>query len=272
VSKDKFVSLSVGKKLRGIRKQKGVKSADLLSELMGGKYAPSAILRREEGVLKIDFDYLDDFCAALKLEGNEKNNVLTIARLDLWRSRRSMSEITKEIIDIKLRAQTHKKFIFGGLAGELQTYNYTKAIIESYAEYGEIEERTKMRFDAAQNILKDESKHIQIICPENSLYVKVGSSAIMLEQMENLREFHNSPQKEFRILPSVFLKVPNRESFSIYDSHFVFCQTRIGMVTAEDDDTVKELNKDFDILWENSVAGEDRNKLIDKAIEYYKSL
>jgi len=268
---DKFVSASVGGKLREIRKRKGVRSAESLSRLMDSKYSPSGILRREEGNLKLDFTYLQIFCNALTLNQKEKDDVLAIARLDLWRSRRSMLDLTRELHEMMLRAQNHISYVATGIPGELQTYSYTRSLVETYAAYGDIEERTQIRFRTERSLLQDPLKELRILCSEHSLYLGTGSREIMLEQLESLKRFSSTSSKEFRILPAnLFLRIPNRESFFIFDSQFAFCQTRIGMITAEDAETVLDLKKDFDLLWSHSVEGAKLVEIVDKAIRFYQ--
>jgi hypothetical protein len=272
VLQEKFVSASVGKKLRDLRKQKRVSSADLLSERMGGKYSATGILRREEGILKIDFGYIEAFCKATGIEGREKENLLSIARLDFWRSKRSLLEMTKELHEIMLRADTHLGYTYAAIPAEFHTYDYTHSIVSSYGG-GDIDERTKVRIEAERKLLSNPSKRQQILCPESVLYISMGSVQIMLNQLEVLRSLSLLPNKQFRILPSdLFLPTPHRESFYLFDSHFVYCQTRIGSITREDDETVAELDREFQILWSHAVDGEERNKLIDKAIEHYRGL
>lgn len=273
MARDKFVSSSVGKKLRIIRRRKGVKSADQLSALMIGKYSPSGIRRREEGRLKIDFKYLEDFCNALNLQDAEKDEVLTVARLDLWRSRQSVLELTKELNQIRFKSENHAKFVFNAIPGELQTFAYTTSIVRSYKEYGDEEARARERFNAAQCLIKDPRKLLRIVFAENALYAPVGSIDVMLIQLTALKEAVETQQFKFRILPSsCFLDIPNREDFAIFDSKYVVCQTRIGLVTTEEENTVRDLIKDFEALWSNAVFGEERNRIIEKATSHYSKL
>jgi hypothetical protein len=273
VSSDKFSSLSVGKKLRDIRKGMGVTSAHTLSELMGHAYSPSGILRREEGNLKIDFEYLESFCTALKIKETEKDKIFSIAKLDLWRGKKSVLDLSKEVHKIRLNAKTEIRFSTAGFPLEVQIPEFTREVILRWRDYGDVEERIRLRQETARITLNNPQKDIRVITSENAFYIPFGTPELMIKQLEYYKGCKLPDNLKLRLLPmSCFIQKPTFYSFTVFDNQFVACETRIGSITAEEDQTVRELINDFEEIWAHSLAGNARNALIDKAIAHFQTM
>jgi len=273
VKNSKFISLSVGQRLREIRKEMGVKSAHSLSVLMDNSYSSSGILRREEGKLRLDTDFLQAYCQALDLPEGQKEEVFSLANLSIYKSGGSVLSLTQAYHNIVDRATLIMSYSPSGIPDEFQTYDYTRAVVERYGKYGNIEERTELRQKFGVRNRKDSSKRKLILMAENAMYIATGSVNIMLEQLTNIREPFSVKNLEFKILPqNSFIQYPIAVEYSIYDQKYAFSEARTGMVTAEDPETILDLMEEFNILWENSVSGEEANKLIDKAIAHYSAM
>jgi transcriptional regulator with XRE-family HTH domain len=268
----KFASLSVGKKLRDLRKKKGVKSAQALSKLMRGKYAPEVITRREIGKLRIDFEYLNAFCDALDLKGEERETILLHARADWLRHQGNTAGLKYEYWELRKKAKTACIYNPCLIPSALQTFDYAKAIIGSYDKNADAENDARQRLEWAEKIMLDPSKKIRLACLENAIYTPVGNPKIMVDQLKKLLVFEDFPRVEFRILPdTAFLNVPVNTLFVVFDAAYCICETRLGVMTSEDPRKAAGLLADFEAIWENSLIGHKRDQLVARAIAHYQA-
>jgi len=270
--KDKVASETLGQRLRDIRKSKGVSGVRKLAGLMKGKYSYSSISRREDGLIKIDSEYLTDFCDALKLTKEERQALKTSARVSLLRPKSQIAESVEEWSRIILEAGHFSSYTANVVCYPLQTYNYVYSLITTYGEVAEPEKFAKLRAQRAEHELGDPSKRFQILCHEHALYFSVGDASIMAEQMERLVDFVHNPRVELRILPrNVFVPVVGNFSMGIIDSTYCFCENRLDLSITDNPETVRRFVGDFDALWKKSLAGEDCRHILKTAKEYWEA-
>ncbi len=271
MSMNKICSATVGNLLRDLRRAAGVRNAIHLAKLMGGKYSSSGILRREEGLLKIDSDYVDLFCKTVGVAGAQKDEILWQLRVEVLRK-----ENTPELLELEFwqkREQSKCICTYSAclIPSALQTFNYAKAIIETYKHVANVENSALKRVQTSMRWLNTPDKTIRIICSETALYLPTGNIHVMVDQLRRLRLFTENKTLDFRIFPNnVFVGVPLYALFTVFDETYSICETRLGASTSEDRSDAQTLLKDFGLLWEKSASNKDRNQLIDRALTYYE--
>lgn len=243
---------------------------------MGGKYSYSSISRRETGGLKIDFDYLQDFCKALNLSPDEAEQVMASARVNLLRPDRKLSEAAAEYSRIVLNSKMYESYSCGIIGRYLYTFSYAREVFKAHSTNPsdtDIEKLARSRVEDAPRTLKDSSRTFRLLLHENSLYFTIGSQQVMLEQLESLLRFQDEPNVEFRILPKeTCVNVPITQSFYVIDNTYCYCENRIDYSITDDPAMTSRFCKDFDTLWANAVIGVRRNQIIERAMEHYRSL
>jgi transcriptional regulator with XRE-family HTH domain len=268
---EKIVSRAFGQRLREIRKDRGFRGLKEFADLLGNKYCFSAISRREAGGLKIDFEYLNDFCAALKLTPEETDALMTSARIHVIQPKSRLVESVSEWSRITLNAKVHQIYTVDIFDYYLRTFAYACTLLRLHNFAGDVENSARLRVENAASSLKDPLKSFRIICHENALYMPIGSIDVMLEQLKLLLDFQDEPNVEFRILPrGSVLSVPIDLAFDIVDNTYCICENRLDLSIADDPVTIARFQSDFDTIWNNSVIGIRRNQVLQNAIEYYK--
>ena len=271
--KNKVASPSLGRRLRDIRKSKGVKTTLSLSKLMHGKYSFSSISRRETGGLRIDKEYIEDFCNALNLNIEERNALSTSAEVNFLRPKNLYNESLETWGKIRLNAKNYDSYNPNLIGYHLQTESYAKAVILAHDSNLDADSLAKLRTEDARQNLKDNSRKFRLLCHESSLYFNYGGADVMLAEMENLLLFQDEPHAEFRILPNAFhTSVPISFGINIIDNSYLFCQNLLDFSITDDPSIVSKFQTDFDLLWENSVIGLRREQMIREAIAHYKNL
>jgi hypothetical protein len=274
MARRKIASLTLGKRLRELRKQKGVKSTRLMAEKLRGKYSAAGVLRREIGKIQIDLNYVEAFCKALGLQGPEREAIMVFARSSILRAQGNLDQLLWDYWELRKRAKVSYIYTAALIPTGLQTIDYARATIEAYGRNnGETEALALERLEWARQSLLDTTKRTCIVCSESALYMPVGTPQIMIDQLSRVRDFEDIPTFEFRILPnSVFLKVPLHELFLVFDQAYSLCDSRIGALTSEDPRLAPRLSADFQQIWSLSVIGIRRTKMVEKAIAHFESL
>ena len=251
MTKDKVLSKTVGRRLRDLRRAKGVSSTQTLEKMMGCKYSYSNISRRETGDLKVDFQYLTDFCNALKLTVAESNLLMASVRVNQLRPAGTLQESVEEWSKIASNGRSYQHYDTDIIGTYLQTHNYLKAhALVRHNVPDDVEKSTKERIDNADYILSDSSREFRFLLHENVFYFTVGSPQIMIEQLEKLLAFRDEPNIELRVLPrGAFVPVRLYSCFFLIDSNFCFCQSRLDFSIVDEISSVRRFQSDFDKLW-----------------------
>ena len=240
---------------------------------MRGKYSFSAISRRETGDLSIDLEYLNDFFAALNVTEEERANILASARIGALRPHYNKLESVSEYVNIALNATSFHMYNAGLINRYLQTLGYAKHAILAYRDFDDADNAAAARVEEAKKALANPLRQWRILCHENALYFPIGGSQVMIGQLESLLTFEDTPNVEFRLLPRTELtSLPLHEEFQILNRSFCFCENRLDYSITDDPQTVAHFQNDFDVIWSHSVIGLRRNQILQRAIEYYRSL
>lgn len=273
---------SLGRKLRQIRKAKGVDGPHALAELMGGKYSFSAILKRERAEQKISLEYVDDFSRALNLAPKEKDDLIALAKLsiiefDPWKAAKSLQEIHGDFQRRLASAELYQSYDPITIHGLYQTYNYAFAVLrmnnvdsDTAADTARIRQKMAEKEFQSSSGKRRGSRVLQIISGEEALYRVVGSADVMKEQIERLLELDDDSHVSYGILPSeISLPVATWCNLNVFDSTFATIETLIGAVHTGDEDQIRQLEGIFNAIFARSVFGKKRQKLLEKALKHH---
>jgi hypothetical protein len=273
MAREKIASLFLGNRLRQLRKNSGVSGALTLAEKMNGAYSAATILRREAGLLKIDLSYIETFAKSLKLSAEEKEHLEIDFRIALLRAKNDTKKIAQAYLELIKQARTHWVYTSGIIPGQLQTFEYATAIIKAYGNYEDPSGPARNRIELARQNLNNSHRQARLVLWEPALYTTYGTVNTMLDQLQALLRFSENSSFEFRVLPQdVFATVPLHGSFDLVDEGYCICSSLIGAVTSEDPATAEKLKSVFERIWENSIAGAAREKIIQKAIAHYEKI
>ncbi len=229
----------------------------------------SGISRRESGVFKIDWEYLNCFCEAINLPENEKQALVASAKLSLPSAERNLSEYEKTLstlIENSRDIMNHSLTV----PAVLQTLEYTAAIIRNYHHRDDALELARQRRLRLEEIFLDPQRKIRLTFPQTALYMPVGSPKVMLAQVERLMNFAPSKSIEFRLLPSdVFVEVPAHYFFTIVDGMYAMSENLLGTASEDDPKKIKRLSENFEELWKVGVQGRDLHLRLQGVREYY---
>jgi transcriptional regulator with XRE-family HTH domain len=273
---------SLGRKLRQIRKAKGIDGPHALADLMGGKYSFSAILKRERAEQKISLEYIDDFSRALNLSGKEKDDLIALAKLsiiefDPWKAAKSLQDLHEEFQRRLASAELYQSYDPITIHGLFQTYNYAYAVLRmNNVDAKTAEDTARLRQRIAEKEFqvgggkKKGTRILQIVSAEEALYRVVGSPEVMKEQIERLLELDDDTHVSYGILPSdVSLQVATWCNLNVFDSTFATIETLIGAVHTGDEDQIRQLEGIFNSIFARSAFGKKRQKLLEKAVKHH---
>jgi transcriptional regulator with XRE-family HTH domain len=278
---------SFGKRLRRIRKEKGIEGPDELRKLLSGKYSTSGILKRERGEIKIDLEYVEDFCTALRIDRDTKAKLLSLVEIfsynfDLWRLHKNgVASIQFEYWKRVRESKVYKQFEPLYICSLLQTQGYAYEALRSFGlDDSASMESSAARFSMCSTLVNECSSkvgklinlpRVLLIQDEEALYRCIGSKHVMLEQLNHLLEIKNSQNLEFRILPrNRTQQVPLGYNFNLYDDYLAVLETACGHVYVTDPDTLQLLEQWHLWMKGNSLSGGDAKKLLTRAISHYK--
>lgn len=282
---------SCGKTLRDARKRFGVESPARLSELMRGKYSVSGILKRERGEIKIDLEYINDFCSALRISGKEKVRLVELAKLfllqfDPWQQSGTRERLKKLQLDFWTRLLASDRMFEYELAvicGMLQCEDYRYEILRAHgAEHSLAVSAAKERAQMAQTLLKSrQSKYrgavegpqnIQLVTHENALYMPIGSKKALIKQLDYLLSLDFGRGLEHRILPAgqVIPNFPLMYSFTILDGSLILMEAATGAVYSASSDSADWLHLGAEAIFERAVSGKQCRTIVERALKYHR--
>lgn len=281
-----------GKRLRDVRKQKGVESPLRLSQLMEGKYSVSGILKRERGEIKIDLEYITDFCAALRITGKEKIRLVELAKLFLlqfnpWQQSQSKAGLKKLQLDFwkrLLASDSVFEYEVAVFCGIVQCEEYRYEIHRAHgAEHAAALAGAKQRAELAELLLDSRKpanrgdivgpQDIRLVTHENALYMPVGSTRGLIKQLEYLLSRDIGRGFEHRILPrgAIIPKFPLMYSFTALDRSLILMEAATGAVYSASTESAAWLQKGAEALFESAVGGTEATALLEKALKVHRA-
>ena len=272
----------MGERLRFLRKENGAPGPHALAELLKQKYSVSGILKRERGEIKIDLDYVRDFCSALQLGKNEKRKLLGLAelhldRFDAWRQAgKSTAQLHSEFMRRLECAEWFAAYEPMLVHGLLQTEDYAYEVLRLFghddrtAREGAISRVDLLKsLEAESDETRKQGIFARLVVHESALLERIGSPATMRQQLEFLLTFSSTfnQSMQLRILPiGVAVRAPIAFSFNLFDTTSATMETLAGAIHATDVTTTDWINSVFSTIWENAVYGSACAEIITRAI------
>ena len=208
--------------LRGIRESKG-KSGDAVAAAL--KWSPSKISRYERartGLRPRDVERLLDY---YQITGPRRTLLLTLAedaaQKGWWEEYGdSLSEDYQQFIGLEHEATSIAIWHVDVVPGLLQTEAYARHIISSYGRVepvtpGMIGRMIKVRMQR-QQVLDRDGLALTVVLDESVLRRRIGSEAVMREQLDRLVREGDRPNMAVRILPLDAQHIVFGESFTIF--------------------------------------------------------
>lgn len=279
---------SCGNRLRDIRKERGINSPSRLSQLMSHKYSVSGILKRERGEIKIDLEYITDYCLALRIKGKERVRLIELTKLfllqfDPWQqSKQGVTQLQLDFWKRLLASDCFFEFQNSVICGILQSEEYRYEILRSHGvNHVNASMGAKQRFDLAQALLAsrvtDSSmrlvgpEEVRLVVHENALYQVIGSSKVIADQIEYMMNLNLGRGLELRILPreKAVSNIPLMYSFSLFDNTLILMEAATGAVYSANAESIERVQKGASSIFENSLSGQNAKTLLLKALAYH---
>jgi transcriptional regulator with XRE-family HTH domain len=209
--------------LRGIRESKG-KSGDAVAAAL--KWSPSKISRYElarTGLKPQEVERLLDYYG---VTGSRRELLLELAedasRKGWWEEfSDSLSADYQQFIGLEHEASSIAIWHVEAVPGLLQTEAYARHVISSYSQVeptapGMIERLVKVRMRRQLALTRDPELQLQVVLDESVLKRRIGSAAVMQEQLQRLADEAERPSITLQILPLEAEHVVFAESFVIF--------------------------------------------------------
>lgn len=286
---------SFGQRLRALRKELGCDSPEHLRKLLKGEYSVSAILKRERGEIKLDRQYILDFCRALNVSPEVKRQLLAVldvfrVQFDPWRKHHeSFGSQHFEYWDRVRNSKVYRQFEPMYACLFLQTERYAYEGLRSFGvEHLAAKESAALRWAMGQHILRGRASaaakvlnsnsklpRLVLVQDEEALYRVAGSHAVMKEQVEYLVSISSrlDERVDVRILPRLCrAPIPLGYNFNLYDEILASMETISGNVFVTDLDNMSMLLSWFDKLVELSkpLSHPSSQKILKRALEIHE--
>jgi transcriptional regulator with XRE-family HTH domain len=209
--------------LRGIRESKG-KSGDAVAAAL--KWSPSKISRYElarTGLKPQEVERLLDYYG---VTGSRRDLLLELAedasRKGWWEEfSDSLSADYQQFIGLEHEASSIAIWHVEAVPGLLQTEAYARHVISSYSQVeptapGMIERLVKVRMRRQLALTRDPELQLQVVLDESVLKRRIGSAAVMQEQLQRLADEAERASITLQILPLDAEHTVFAESFVIF--------------------------------------------------------
>lgn len=279
---------SLGRRLRELRREAGFSDSKHLAKALGNKYSDSAIRKRERGFVKIDREYVEDFCRALSLSNRQRDQLFGLTQLfeiqfDPWRSQeKGTSQLHFEFWERLCCSDKYSAYDPCMIHGLLQTSSYAYEMLRLYGhDHQQALEASQIRVGMGERMLELTSSKAQgkkksitkviIVTDEEALYRRIGPDSTMIDQLETLLELKCPENLVHRILPrGVRLTVPMTQQFNLFDSVSATMETLAGAMHTCDPSTLSWLATVSDQILAASVDGKKAQVILERAIKSYR--
>jgi transcriptional regulator with XRE-family HTH domain len=208
--------------LRTIRESKG-KSGDAVAHAL--KWSPSKISRYERARTGLQPREVERLLDYYEITGPRREMLLALAQdaaqKGWWEEYGdSLSEDYQQFIGLEHEAASVAIWHVDVVAGLLQTEAYARHIISSYSRVepiapGMIGRLVRVRMQRQQVLARDDLT-LNVVLDESILMRRVGSNAVMNEQMQRLVQEADRPNLKLRVLPLGAQHTVFGESFVIF--------------------------------------------------------
>ena len=209
--------------LRAIRESKG-KSGDVVAAAL--RWSPSKISRYELARTGLKPQEVEKLLDYYEVTGSRRIMLLTLAedaaQKGWWEEYADfLSPDYQQFIGLEHEATSMAIWHVEAVAGLLQTEAYARHIISSYNQVepiapGMVERLVRVRMQRQQVLTKEPGLQLSVVLDESILRRRVGTNAIMYEQLKRLVQEADRPNVSLRILPLDAQHSVFGESFVIF--------------------------------------------------------
>jgi transcriptional regulator with XRE-family HTH domain len=194
--------------LREIRERRG-KSGDAVAAAL--RWSPSKVSRYELARTALKPREVERLLDYYEVTGSRRDVLLALAedaaRKGWWEEYAdTLSPDYQQFIGLEHEASTVAIWHVEVVAGLLQTEAYARHVIGAYSEVepvapGMIERLVKVRMRRQHVLDRDPDLHLSVVLDESILNRRIGSDAVMYEQLQRLARDSERPNVTLQILP-----------------------------------------------------------------------
>ncbi len=209
--------------LRAIRESKG-KSGDVVAAAL--RWSPSKISRYELARTGLKPQEVEKLLDYYQVTGSRRSLLLTLAedaaQKGWWEEYSEfISPDYQQFIGLEHEATSMSIWHVEAVAGLLQTEAYARHIISNYNQVepiapGMVERLVRVRMQRQQVLNREPALQLSVVLDESILRRRVGTNAIMYEQLRRLAQDADRPNLTLRILPLDAQHTVFGESFVIF--------------------------------------------------------
>jgi transcriptional regulator with XRE-family HTH domain len=209
--------------LRAIREGKG-KSGDVVAAAL--RWSPSKISRYELARTGLKPQEVEKLLDYYQVTGSRRTLLLTLAedaaQKGWWEEYADfLSPDYQQFIGLEHEATSMSIWHVEAVAGLLQTEAYARHIISSYNQVepiapGMVERLVKVRMQRQHVLAREPGLQLSVVLDESILRRRVGTNAVMYEQLKHLEQAADRPNVTLRILPLDAQHSVFGESFVIF--------------------------------------------------------
>ncbi|MFI9551750.1 helix-turn-helix domain-containing protein [Nonomuraea endophytica] len=265
--------------LKRLRERSGMTGDDLARQL---GWSPSKVSRVENARISISEDDTGKFLDLFDVSPSRRSRLIKLAAHSptptSWRHLEPLAQNFLAFLEIEALSTSIRQWSHDFVPGILQTEQYAKTLLDSWRLIDtnltarQVEERVALRLGRQSILEPPASTTYRVILDESVLMRKFGSNSVMRGQMAKLIDMSARTNIDLFILPLnsthgvleapfVLLNLSGDEtpgsSLPYLDSntadHFVF-----------DDIWAAQLEREFDILHDSALSGDEARELIQK--------
>jgi transcriptional regulator with XRE-family HTH domain len=251
--------LELAARLRDLRTSAGKSLEDVASELMCSTAKISRLETGERGIQPRD---VRDLCRFYGVTNRERAQLIKLAeearKPGWWQDFRGLDRQTATFVALE-SAATEIRFAQGAIIpGLLQTEEYTRALLPLLRPPGGmppdvVDEVSRLRERRKERLLRGDVQFHTVV-DEMAIRREVGSSQVMLRQLDHLLELADMPSIEIQVIPFTSSPHPLLEGSFQHMllgsslSDVVFVEGLLGTFIIDDADHVKSYREIWDYM------------------------
>ncbi|MCF7547284.1 helix-turn-helix transcriptional regulator [Pseudonocardia sp. WMMC193] len=270
-----LVREKLGAGLRGVRKAAGLTGAELAAAL---DISQTSVSRLEAGKRSADSELIERWLTATEAPSDVAAELRRLAgqnsELSTWRDlhSRGWKAHQRDYADLERSARQVLTFQNALIPGLLQTAAYTSYLLETVVglDRDALGDAVRTRIER-QRLLYQRDTHLRVIVTEAVLRQRLGSSAIMAEQLRRLADLSRLPTVELGVIP-LDTDMPSRfgVSFDLFerldgvdDESIVVIELEAAEVREGEVDRVRAYRHRHEIYWAATVKESQATELVE---------
>jgi transcriptional regulator with XRE-family HTH domain len=264
---------ALGKRLREIRRRAGLTGREL-SRREG--WHESKVSKIEYGRLRPSDADIRAYCAHAGTEDQLEDLLASLHNFDSaymdWKRVLASGTKRRQQQSIKLESEARqiRNWQPQVIPGLLQTADYAEAIlrygIDFYQVPDDIDAGVSKRMER-QQILYQRSHRFHFLIAEQALYTTVGTSAVMVGQLDRLHSIIGMPRVTLGIVPAMAEGKTAVENFVMFDNRLVKVEGHTAEITITQPREITLYARAFETLAGQSMTGKHARDLIAAALE-----